>query len=124
MTLTVDDIKKLKVQVIVQIRVTVSLICFISKFLKAINSDSAVSFLQELRDELQKRNLDTGGLKAALTERLEEAVKADTLAEPDAEQNSTATLTNGSASGQSAVEAPAEEKVGHLLCHIINESFA
>ena len=33
--------------------------------------------LQELRDELTKRGLDSSGLKAALAERLEESMKAD-----------------------------------------------
>ena len=33
--------------------------------------------LQELRDELTKRGLDSSGLKAALSERLEESMKAD-----------------------------------------------
>lgn len=33
--------------------------------------------LQELRDELTKRGLDSSGLKAALAERLEESMKSD-----------------------------------------------
>ncbi|KAK9909753.1 hypothetical protein WJX75_006961 [Coccomyxa subellipsoidea] len=66
--------------------------------------------VQELRDELEKRSLDTSGLKATLIERLEEAMKADTAAEPAAEPISTATLTNGSDSAQPAIEAPVEEK--------------
>ncbi|CAL8467789.1 g7327 [Coccomyxa elongata] len=57
-----------------------------------------MTFLWELRDELQKRNLDTSGLKAALVERLEGAVKTETPEGPAAKPALTvnANLTLGS----------------------------
>ncbi|CAL8465908.1 g5444 [Coccomyxa elongata] len=62
--------------------------------------------VQELRDELQKRNLDTSGLKAALVERLEGALKTETPEGPAAEPALTvnAKLTLGSASSEPATE--------------------
>ncbi len=69
---------------------------------------------QELRDELQKRNLDTSGLKAALVERLEEAVKTETPEGPAAEPALTVNgnLTLGSAASEPATEPVPVQKVG------------
>lgn len=64
-------------------------------------------FQQELRDELQSRSLDTGGLKAVLIERLEEAIKNGTLA---AGPTPSETVTLGNAFKE-AEEAPSKEKV-------------
>lgn len=72
---------------------------------------------QELRDELQKRSLDTSGLKAALVERLEEAMKAETPEQPAAEPALTAnaSLVKGSASSEPAIEPVPVQKVGASL---------
>jgi SAP domain len=74
-------------------------------------------FPQELRDELQKRSLDTGGLKAALVERLEEAVKTETPEQPVAEPALTANASFivGSASSEPAIEPVPVQKVGASL---------
>lgn len=74
-----------------------------------ISDDIKKLKVQELRDELQKRSLDTSGLKAALVERLEEAVKTEIPEEPAAEPAFTATAD--STLGAAATSEPATEPV-------------
>ena len=116
MTLSLDDVKKMKVQVLLIVPLmlllphmrlqscvtdlTSSTIAQVKDPKVAITQSSRKTFvdstmhvlnlrisidtlveercsLQELRDELTKRGLDSSGLKAALAERLEESMKAD-----------------------------------------------
>jgi len=69
--------------------------------------------VQELRDELAKRDLDTGGLKATLQERLEEALQKESEAKESAqpeqnEQNVAAAAATSDGAGAAAPAAPAE----------------
>jgi hypothetical protein len=64
--------------------------------------------VQELRDELSKRNLDTSGLKAALQEKLEKALEAEALSieleEPPAVEDLPTTTTTATAEASAGGE--------------------
>jgi len=104
MTLTIDDVKKLKVQVSSCLQAASTLIV-----LSGTGSYKCALcfFQQELRDELQSRGLDTSGLKAVLIERLEEAIKNGTLAAGPT-PSEVVTLQNAS---NEAAEAPSKDNV-------------
>lgn len=65
------------------------------------------SFVQELRDELTKRGLDSSGLKAALAERLEESIKAETDGAADAGAQAPVAAAAELAAQPAAAPAPA-----------------
>lgn len=71
--------------------------------------------MQELKDELQARALDTSGLKAVLVERLEEAVGAEETGEPNgaaaepAEAAAPADAAAEAGSAEAAAAKPAEQ---------------
>ena len=71
------------------------------------------SVLQELRDELTKRGLDSTGLKAALAERLEESIKGEENGQADG--GAQAPLADA-AQPSEAVAAPAAAANGEMVC--------
>ncbi len=106
-----EDVKKLKVQVCAT---ALSLVPRSDlKTLMQRGHQELATDLQELKDELQSRGLDTSGLKAVLVERLEEAIGAGgaangAAAEPAAEVDAPETAAAPAADGVTAAEPAAE----------------
>lgn len=105
-----EDIKKLKVQVCAT---ALSLLPRSDlKMLMQRGHQQLATDLQELKDELQSRGLDTSGLKAVLVERLEEAIAGGAAdgaaAEPAAEADAPETAAAPAADGVTAAEPAAE----------------
>ena len=77
--------------------------------------------LQELRDELTKRGLDSTGLKAALADRLEESIKTEENGQADG--GAKAPTADAAQASETAAPAPAATN-GELVSPVLHSEFA